>query len=222
MSDNDYNDLDSFLTDSDTADENTVPDTVGQGANEKTKKTRMEIFDWLQCVISAVICGIFIFVFVGRTIGVDGKSMLQTLHHNDRVVMSNLFFTPKNGDIIIFRSPSETFGKTPLVKRVIAIAGQTVDIDFNNGDVIVDGVILNEPYINEPTRSRLDFVGPMEVPEGYVFVLGDNRNNSSDSRASSVGLVDTRYILGKVLFVLIPGADKDTPRDWSRVGFVKH
>jgi signal peptidase I len=198
------------------------PDAGAGIQDAKSKKTRMEIFDWLQCVISAIICGIFIFVFVGRTIGVDGKSMLQTLHDNDRVIMSNLFFTPKNGDIIIFKSPSATFGGTPLVKRIIAIAGQTVDINFDTNEVSVDGIVLDEPYINEPTRSRLDFVGPKEVPEGYVFVMGDNRNNSSDSRAASVGLVDTRNILGKVLFVLIPGEDKDSPRDWSRVGFVKH
>lgn len=171
------------------------------GANDaesdgEENKVRMELYDWLQCVVSAVICGIFIFVFIGRTIGVEGDSMRQTLHYYDRIIMTNLFYTPKNGDVIVFRAPSDVFGGTPLVKRVIAVAGQSIDIDFSTGDVFVDGVALYEPYINEPTTNRLSFQGPVTVPEGYVFVMGDNRNHSSDSRDSRVGLVDTRYILG--------------------------
>ena len=183
-------------------------------------KIRMELYDWLQCIVSAVICGIFIFVFIGRTIGVEGDSMRQTLHWNDRIIMSNLFYTPKNGDIIVFRAPSDVFGGTPLVKRVIAVAGQTIDINFDTGEVFVDGVVLDEPYINEPTYNRINFHGPELVPDGYVFVMGDNRNHSSDSRDSRVGMVDTRYILGKVLFIAIPGQDDFSPRDWSRIGLV--
>ena len=193
---------------------------AAQIPDDKSEKTRMDLYDWLQCIVSAVVCGIFLFVFVGRTIGVEGRSMMQTLHQNDRVIMSNLFFSPKYGDIIIFRSPSETFGGTPLVKRVIAVAGQTVDIDFNSGDVFVNGAALDEPYINELTHNRLDFNGPVTVPDGYVFVMGDNRNNSSDSRDARVGLVDTRYILGKVLFILIPGGDEFSRRDWRRLGVI--
>ena len=186
-------------------------------------RLRMELYDWLQCIVFAVICGIFIFMFFGRTIGVEGDSMLQTLHWNDRIIMSNLFYTPKNGDIIVFRSPSEVFGGTPLVKRVIATEGQTIDIDFDTGEVYVDGKVIDEErYINEPTITRLSFQGPYVVPEGHVFVMGDNRNRSSDSRDARVGPVDTRYILGKVLFVVIPGQDSHTPRDWSRVGPVVH
>jgi len=181
-------------------------------------KSKMEIYDWLQCVVSAIICGIFIFVFIGRAIGVEGDSMRDTLYWHDRVIMSNLFYTPRNGDIIIFRSPSESFGTSPLVKRVIATQGQTVDINFETGDVIVDGVILVEPYINEPTFNRIDFRGPVTVPDGHVFVLGDNRNRTSDSRDSRIGMVDVRYILGKVHFVAIPGGDNNSPRDWSRFG----
>ena len=197
-----------------------VPD-YGEAAPDSTAdKSRMDAYDWLQCIVTALVCGIFIFVFIGRTIGVDGTSMLQTLHHHDRVVMSNLFFTPKYGDIVIFHSSSEDFGGTPLVKRVIAVAGQTVDINFDTNEVFVDGKLLNEPYINEPTRIRSDFEGPVTVPEGHVFVMGDNRNRSSDSRDHRVGMVDTRQILGKVLLLLIPGGDKDQPRSWLRFGFV--
>jgi len=209
------------------SEDETITDAdVGNGEDEdasdnKNNKTKMELYDWMQCIVSAILCGIFIFVFVGRTIGVEGISMQQTLHWNDRVILSGLFYTPKNGDIIIFRPPTNAFGGTPLVKRIIAVAGQTIDIDFETGDVIVDGVVLDEHrYINEPTHNRLNFVGPVTVPEGHVFVMGDNRNHSSDSRDANIGMVDTRYILGKVLFLFIPGDNESSPRDWSRVGFV--
>ena len=195
------------------------PESEAEPESESEQnKTRMELYDWLQCIVSAIICGIFIFVFVGRTIGVDGSSMMKTLHNNDRVIMSNLFYTPKQGDIVVFQTSTDSFGGTPLVKRVIAVAGQTIDIDFQSGDVYIDGIVKYEPYINEPTHSRINFVGPVTVPEGFIFVMGDNRNHSSDSRDARVGLVDTRYILGRVLLVAIPGADEESPRDWSRFG----
>ena len=196
------------------------PDKSSDEAGDEKNKSRMELYDWMQCVVTAIVCGIFIFVFIGRTIGVEGDSMRQTLHWYDRVIMTNLFYTPKAGDIIVFRSSPETFGGTPLVKRVIAVAGQTLDIDFENGRVIVDGEVIDEPYINELTRVKLDFKGPITVEEGHVFVMGDNRNHSSDSRDARVGQVDTRFILGKVLFLLIPGGDSNNGRDWSRVGRV--
>ena len=189
-------------------------------AEDRAKKMRMELYDWIQCVVTALICGVLIFIFIGRTIGVDGISMMQTLQDYDRVIMSNLFYTPKNGDIIVFRSQNESFHDTPLVKRVIATAGQTIDINFETGDVYVDGVLRDEPYINTMTTSKHDFEGQITIPDGYVFVMGDNRNNSTDSRDKKVGLVDTRYILGKVLFVLIPGAGADGQRDWSRFGLI--
>jgi len=185
----------------------------------KAARVRMELYDWLQCVVTAIICGVLIFVFVGRTIGVDGKSMVQTLRDKDRVVISNLFYTPANGDIIVFRSPSDQFDY-PLVKRVIAIENQTIDIDFESGDIYVNGVVINEPYINALTTVKHDFNGPVKVPKGFVFVLGDNRSSSTDSRDNKVGMVDTRYILGKVLFVLIPGIDDNGQRDWNRFGTV--
>ena len=185
--------------------------------DDKAKRVRMELYDWLQCIVTAIICGVLIFVFIGRTIGVDGRSMLQTLRHSDRVIMSNLFYSPKNGDIIVFQSPSEQF-EYPLVKGVIAVAGQTVDINFETGDVFVNGIVTDEPYISTMTTNRHDFREPVTVPRGFVFVMGDNRASSTDSRDNVVGLVDTRYILGKVLFILIPGADDQGNRDWNRFG----
>ena len=100
-------------------------------APKDSSRVRMELYDWLQCIVAAILCGILIFVFVGRVIGVDGTSMMQTLQHEDKVVMTDLFYTPSYGDIVVVKT--EAFGETPLVKRVIATAGQTIDIDFVTG-----------------------------------------------------------------------------------------
>ena len=198
--------------------ENDIPENdIPEEKDNKTERVRMELYDWLQCIVTAIICGVLIFVFAGRTIGVDGRSMLRTLHHNDRVVISNLFYNPGNGDIVVFQSPSDQFS-FPLVKRVIAVAGQTVSIDFETGSVFIDGALIDEPYISSETINKHDFNEPVTIPKGYVFVMGDNRGSSTDSRDRAVGLVDTRYVLGKVLFVLIPGMDDNGSRDWSRFG----
>ena len=194
------------------------PNKAEQDETDNNGKARMELYDWLQCIVSAVLCGILIFVFVGRVIGVDGTSMFDTLHNEDKGFMTDIFYTPKNGDIVIFHS--DAYGDTPLVKRVIAVAGQTVDINFDTSEVSVDGVILQEEYIYEPTKSRQDFSGPVTVPEGYIFVMGDNRNASRDSRSDAVGLIDTRNILGKVHLITIPGKDDFGLRKWSRIGSV--
>ena len=144
--------------------------------------------------------------------------MYSTLHDGDKLFTSNLFYTPEQGDIIILRTPSYN---EPLVKRVIAVEGQTVDIDFNTGVVYVDGEALDEPYTYEPTYLSNGFEGPVTVPEGMVFVMGDNRNNSNDSRHPAIGCIDNRAILGKVYMILIPGKDSDGTRNWSRFGLVK-
>ena len=189
-----------------------------RAAEERAQKVRMELYDWIQCVVTAIICGVLVFVFIGRTIGVDGISMMQTLRDTDRVIMSNLFYTPDNGDIVVFRSPTERFHGVPLVKRVIATEGQTIDIAFDTGEVFVNGELCDEPFIYSMTTGQYDFKGPLTIPSGHVFVMGDNRSHSTDSRSHDVGLVDTRYILGKVLFILIPGANDLGERDWTRFG----
>ncbi|MDR3278194.1 MAG: signal peptidase I [Oscillospiraceae bacterium] len=196
------------------------PESEALASRKKEAPVRMEVYDWIQCVVSTVLCTILIFMFVGRQIGVDGTSMLPTLHHTDRVIMSNLLYTPKNKDIIIIKT--DTFGDTPIVKRVIAVGGQTVAINFDTGEVRVDGVLQDEPYINALTTNKVDFdySGGLSVPEGSLFVMGDNRNNSTDSRSNQVGLIDTRNVLGKVLFILLPGADENGLRAWSRIGSV--
>ncbi|MDR1217802.1 MAG: signal peptidase I [Oscillospiraceae bacterium] len=191
---------------------------MSENAKKSSEGSRLGIYDWLQCVVTAVVFGILIFVFIGRTIDVDGRSMLQTLHDEDKLIMWSLLYKPSNGDIVIIKTDS--YGDKPLVKRVIAVGGQTVDIDFDAGEVRVDGAVLEEGYINEPTRKQLDFKGPVTVPEGHIFVLGDNRNESSDSRSDTVGFVDVRNVLGKVLYIAIPSKNEFGLRDWSRVGSV--
>lgn len=135
-------------------------------------------------------------------IGVVGSSMVDTLHEGDRIIISNLFYTPKQGDIVVLRK--ETLRDDAIVKRVIAVAGQTVDIDFEKGIVYVDGVAIDEPYIYEPTFACEDFDGEVTVPDGCVFCMGDNRNGSTDSRDSRVGMIDTREILGRAILRVYP------------------
>jgi signal peptidase I len=161
-----------------------------------------EIYEWMQCIVIALIACVLVFVFVARVIDVVGNSMLPTLKDGDKIVITRLAGDYKQGDIVVLRK--NTFREDPIVKRVIAVAGQTVDIDFDKGIVYVDGEALQEDYINEPTYKRIDFDGPVTVPEGCVFVMGDNRNDSTDSRDDRIGCVDTRYILGKVVFRILP------------------
>jgi len=161
-----------------------------------------ELYDWAQALVFSIVFIVVLFTFFVRIIGVDGPSMEPTLYNNDKIVLTNMFYTPKQGDIIVFRKKS--FLDEPLVKRVIATEGQTVDIDFITHEVRVDGVLLDEPYIKAPISRAGDVVFPVTVPEGYVFVLGDNRNNSADSRLSSLGMIDMRYILGHVIYRVYP------------------
>lgn len=128
--------------------------------------------------------------------------MNPTLLNADKLIVSDVFYKPKQGDIVIFRK--DDYKSEALVKRVIATEGQTIDIDFDRGRVYVDGELLDEPYIAELTKNQLDFQGAQTVPEGCVFVMGDNRNASSDSRRASIGMVDERLIVGKVLFKIFP------------------
>ncbi len=169
---------------------------------KETASIKCEVYDWLQCIVTALLVCVLVFVFLARMIGVVGSSMVDTLHEGDRIIISNLFYTPKQGDIVVLLK--ESLREDAIVKRVIAVEGQTVDIDFENGIVYVDGVALDEPYIYEPTFTAEDFDGEVTVPEGCVFCMGDNRNGSTDSRDSRVGMIDTREILGRVILRVFP------------------
>ncbi len=174
---------------------------------KKTKEaekasSRIETYEWIQCVVAALVFCVLLFVFVVRIVDVNGSSMYPTLFNADKMVVSDLFYKPKQGDIIVFQK--DEYADYALVKRVIATEGQTVEIDFDKHIVYVDGVALDEPYIAEPTANQIDFTGVQIVPEGCIFVMGDNRNDSTDSRDERIGMVDTRDVIGKVLFIVFP------------------
>lgn len=196
-------------------------DGSGAPGVERKKDPARDLFEWIQALVSSVLVVVTLFTFVVRLIGVDGHSMLPTLQHGDRllVLSSILYHDYRYKDIVILRK--ETFDENPIVKRVIATEGQTVDIDFSAGVVYVDGVALDEPYINEPTYNEEGLTFPLTVPEGSIFVMGDNRNHSSDSRHIRLGTVDTRYVIGRAVFLLFPGPDSETEqREYSRVGLL--
>ncbi len=171
---------------------------------EKKISGSENLFEWVETLVIAFFAVILFFTFVFRLAAVNGESMLPTLVDKDRLIVSYLFYTPKNGDIVIVNNDNPALEKV-IVKRVIATEGQTVDIDFDSGEVKVDGKVLQEDYINNLTL--LDEGGhsyPVTVPENCVFVMGDNRMNSTDSRDSRVGFVPEEEILGKVSLRIFP------------------
>ena len=192
-----------------------------QEQEKQTAKGR-DLYEWVQSLVGSVLVVVAIFTFVIRMMGVDGHSMLNTLQHGDRllVVNSMLYHDYKYGDIVILRK-NGVFDDDPIGKRVIAVEGQTVDIDFTEGIVYVDGEALEEDYIREPTYTAEGTEFPLTVPEGSIFVMGDNRNGSSDSRDYRLGTVDTRYVIGKAAFLIFPGPDYETEkRDFKRIGVI--
>ncbi len=169
-------------------------------------KIAREIYDWVEIFVFTITAILLVFTFLIRIAYVDGPSMNHTLHDKEMLAVSNLFYTPKNGDIVVFQSPDSGI-EGGLVKRVIATEEQTVDIDFSTWTVTVDGVEIDEPYVNYEIGTfmrRYDIQFPVTVPKGCVFVMGDNRNHSNDSRSSQIGFVDTRFIFGRVLFRITP------------------
>ena len=188
--------------------------------NPSGAKSRAEVYDWIQCIIFALVFCVLLFVFAVRMVNVVGHSMVPTLEQSDKVVISNLFYHPKQGDVVVLRK--QTLMQKPIVKRIIATEGQTVDIDFNLGQVYVDGELLDEDYINDYTYREEGTVFPLTVPEGEVFLMGDNRNHSNDSRDSSLGTVDTRLLIGKAVFLVFPGRDYLTEqREFGRIGLLQ-
>ena len=170
------------------------------------RQLRSSLYDWIQSLLFALILCIFLFIFAFKIIDVNGSSMVPTLRNGDKLLVSNLFYTPEAGDVVVFKTDSYDPDKA-LVKRVIATEGQEVSIDFDNGIIYIDGIPIEEYYINETTTTKLDFIGPKTVPEGCLFVLGDNRNASKEKRKKEIGMVDTRMLLGKAYYVLFPLSD---------------
>ncbi len=160
------------------------------------------LFEFLESFAIAVVVVVLVFTLIFRIFIVSGPSMLSTLESGDRIVVSNLFFSPKTGDIIVF-SGQYNDGEV-LVKRVIATPGQTIDIN-DEGQVVLNGAVLREPYLDEGTKTYIrDAALPYTVKEGELFVMGDNREVSLDSRSNRVGTADMRKVLGKALFRIFP------------------
>ena len=195
------------------SDENQTPEQTPQ---EKKSSPKLDLYYWTQALVMVLILLILICTLVGRVIGVVGSSMVPTLHDGDMLLLQSLGYTPKQGDVVVLRKPgfpAPPQDTAPIVKRVIAVGGQHVRVDYDAGAVYVDGVALDEPYILEhmtdhysPEMNVLD----VTVPQGSIYVLGDNRNHSSDSRHEALGTVDCRYVLSRVLGVIWPLSDFGT------------
>ncbi len=160
------------------------------------------IYDLVDSLKLSVIAIFLIFLLAVRVVGVVGESMVPTLNNDDRLIIASLPLDLERGDIVVVAQPWER--DNSIVKRVIGVEGDTVDIDFTNGIVYVNGEKLEEDYINERTYINYDTKFPVTVPEGCIFVMGDNRNESLDSRSSAVGFIREDYVLGKAVFRLSP------------------
>ncbi len=181
-------------------------DTKKEG--KKKGGTHLFLYDIVSITMSAFIIIAFVFTFAFRLVGVEGQSMTNTLQDNDWLLTVNKQ-SYERGDIVVITEPN--YFDEPLIKRVIAKGGETVDIDFSTSTVYVDGVALDEPYTREdfiaPKLDDIEF--PYTVPEGHLFCMGDNRNGSTDSRSNLIGPLDERYVLGKAVVRILPFGDFD-------------
>ena len=197
----------------------------------KKEKKRQEVkLNWKQNLVLyihdllyMVVVIFVVFLLIFRVIVVSGSSMYDTLIDGDYLLLvSNLFYKdPEAEDIIVVSKESFDDG-APIIKRVIATEGQTVDIDFEAGIVYVDGDALEESYVHTPTNVQEGMEFPVTVAENCVFAMGDNRNKSRDSRDPSIGQIDKREILGKAIFLFLPATDEgQSGPDYDRIGAIK-
>ena len=189
----------------------------GVGEQESLAKSILTYMHDLIYMI-AVIMVVFLLLF--RVVIVSGSSMYSTLWDGDWLLLlgNGIYQNPEYGDIIVARKDSFNNGEA-IIKRVIATEGQTVDIDFEAGIVYVDGVALEEDYTYTLTTHREGMEFPLTVTEGCIFVMGDNRDDSKDSRHPDIGLIDTRQVLGRALFLIFPGTGElGLARDFDRIG----
>lgn len=194
---------------------NAAPSGEKATAPKAAKNPLLDVFETAELFIFSACFVILLFCFAVRPARVIGPSMQDTLYEGETLILCDMFYEPKCGDILVFQLDSSAY-PDPIVKRVIATEGQTVDIDYETWTVTVDGVPIDEEYVKRGSGSMyatmsnlLEF--PLTVDEGCIFVLGDNRQHSLDSRSKTIGLVSKDNILGQVVFRLLP---------FSRIGTV--
>lgn len=200
-----------------------IKDITKRDHKELTFKEKLFVnfYDMASVLATALVTIMIIFTFVFRVVGVVGSSMVPTLHDGDWLIVSAYDSNPEYGQVIIVTQPN--YFQEPIVKRIIATENQTVDINFSTGDIYVDGVLLNEPYINNLTLNNEGVSFPVTVPEGHVFVMGDNRQGSTDSRSDKIGFIQEEYILGVVKYKIFSedqytGQMKfNSPSEWKVV-----
>lgn len=189
---------------------------------EKANQAKQELLSWLRMMFCVVIGTVLLFTLVLRIVRVDGDSMRDTLQDGDILIALSRHLSGEleRGDIVVVQR--EGFNRSqPIVKRVIAVEGQTVEIDFEEGIVIVDGKDLDEDYALEPTWLEEGMKFPLTVPEDSYFILGDNRNHSEDSRSIDLGTVTHDEVVGKAVLLVLPGESADSgKREFGRLGLL--
>jgi len=194
-----------------------------QGEAKKEPETlEGMLYCWAQALITAVVGVVLLFTFAFRLIGVSGPSMQDTLYTGDRLLVLNAAFCDfQPGDVVVINNYNADLSDT-LIKRIIAVGGQTIDIDLASSTVYVDGQPLDEPYVKGFTDTIEGTRFPLTLAEDEVFVMGDHRDHSTDSRSARLGPVKEGYLQGKAVLLLLPGTNPDLgAREWDRIGLVR-
>ena len=193
--------------------EDLYKDTEEEREEDEKPSAAFYFFDWVKSFLFSLTVVIFVFTLLFRGVTVNGNSMLPTLHSGEYLIISDLVYEPKQGDIVVVQSPHYKNGTEPLIKRIIATEGQTVKINFLTWEVWVDDVLLEEDYILKDTSTIMNYenmrpnkkgIAETVVEENCIFVMGDHRNDSLDSRSEEVGQIDEHYIMGRVLLRITP------------------